>query len=122
MTEFAAYQRFVGSKLQGVRKLRQGFFDFCAPLAEARDKYHQLTRETNMNIKLNENYKNLKASYLFSEIGRRVREYSAAHPEQKIIRLGIGDVTLPLSPVVCEAMRRAVGEMEHKDTFRGYAP
>ena len=75
-----------------------------------------------MNIKLNENYKNLKASYLFSEIGRRVREYSAAHPEQKIIRLGIGDVTLPLSPVVCEAMRRAVGEMEHKDTFRGYAP
>ena len=51
-----------------------------------------------MKININTNYKNLKESYLFSEIGRRVRAYAAAHPDKKVIRLGIGDVTLPLSP------------------------
>lgn len=76
----------------------------------------------NMKIKLNQNYQNLKESYLFSETGRRTREYAAAHPDEKVIRLGIGDVTLPLSKSVTEAMARAVAEMGQKETFRGYAP
>ena len=76
----------------------------------------------NMKIKVNENYKNLKESYLFSEVGKRTRAYAAANPDKKIIRLGIGDVTLPLSDVVTEAMHKAVDEMAQKDTFRGYAP
>ncbi len=75
-----------------------------------------------MKIALNENYQNLKKSYLFSEVGKRVKAYSAAHPEVKIIRLGIGDVTLPLAPVVVDAMHKAVNEMGDKSTFRGYAP
>lgn len=75
-----------------------------------------------MNIKINSNYKNLSKSYLFSEIGRRVREYSAANPDKNIIRLGIGDVTLPLAPAVCSAMNAAVDEMSSSSTFRGYAP
>lgn len=75
-----------------------------------------------MKIKLNENYKNLKESYLFSETGRRIREYAAAHPDKRVIKLSIGDVTLPLSPMVNEAMHRAVDEMGDKSTFRGYAP
>ena len=49
-------------------------------------------------------------------------DYSAAHPETKIIRLGIGDVTLPLAPVVVEAMQKAAGEMGVKESFRGYGP
>ena len=75
-----------------------------------------------MKIKLNENYKNLKKSYLFSEIGKRVKEYGAEHPDAKIIRLGIGDVTLPLTASVTKAMADAVAEMGRKETFRGYAP
>ena len=53
-----------------------------------------------MKIKVNENYSCLKESYLFSEIGKKVRAYQAANPDKKVIRLGIGDVTLPLAPVV----------------------
>lgn len=75
-----------------------------------------------MNIALNENYRNLKQSYLFSEIGKRVKAYSEANPDVKIIRLGIGDVTLPLAPVVVDAMHKAVEEMSSRATFRGYAP
>lgn len=75
-----------------------------------------------MNIKLNENFFNLKESYLFSKIAKRVRDYSASNPDKKIIKLGIGDVTLPLTPVVIEAMHKAVDEMANKETFRGYAP
>lgn len=77
-----------------------------------------------MNIKINECYLNLKESYLFSEIGRRVREYCASHPEEakRVIRLGIGDVTLPLPSCAVEAMHKATDEMAHKETFRGYAP
>lgn len=51
-----------------------------------------------MKIEINEHYLDLKESYLFSEIARRVSAYSAEHPDKKIIRLGIGDVTLPLAP------------------------
>ena len=56
---------------------------------------------------VNENYRNLKDSYLFSDINKRVAAFAAAHPEKKIIRLGIGDVTLPLMPRVIEALRGA---------------
>ena len=75
-----------------------------------------------MKIKVNENFKNLKESYLFSEIGKKVRAYQAANPEKPVIRMGIGDVTLPLAPVVIEAMQKAVKEMGVKETFRGYPP
>ena len=77
---------------------------------------------TIMKIKLNENYSRLKESYLFSEIGKRERAYRAENPEKKIIKLGIGDVTLPLCEAVTEAMHKAVDEMAVKSTFRGYAP
>lgn len=70
--------------------------------------------------KMNSNFLNLKKSYLFIEIGKRVREYIAAHPDNKIIRMGIGDVTQPLVPVVVEAMKKASEEMGVKETFRGY--
>lgn len=75
-----------------------------------------------MKVKLNENYKNLKKNYLFSEIARRVNTYSKENPDKKIIRLGIGDVTLPLTQLVIDAMAGAVEEMSRKETFRGYAP
>ncbi len=75
-----------------------------------------------MKIKVNDNFSCLKESYLFSEIGKKVRAYQAAHPDKKVIRLGIGDVTLPLAPVVVEAMEKAVKEMGVKETFRGYPP
>lgn len=75
-----------------------------------------------MNIKLNENFFKIKESYLFSEIAKRVREYAEENPGKKIIKLGIGDVTLPLTPAVISAMHNAVDEMGKKETFRGYAP
>ena len=75
-----------------------------------------------MNIKLNANFDNIKESYLFSEIAKRVNKYSAEHPEAKIIRLGIGDCTLPLTKTVIDAMHKAVDEMGVKETFRGYPP
>ena len=75
-----------------------------------------------MAIKLNKNFENIKQSYLFSEIAARVRKYSAENSNAKIIRLGIGDVTLPLTPTVISAMHKAVDEMANQSTFRGYAP
>ncbi len=71
---------------------------------------------------INDNYLKLPGSYLFAEIGRRVAAYKEAHPEADIIRLGIGDVTQPLPAVCIEAMHKAVDEMAHKETFRGYGP
>ena len=73
-------------------------------------------------MKPNANYKGLQESYLFSEIARRVSAYSAQHPEQKIIRMGIGDVTLPLCGAVVQAMKQAVEEMGAAGTFHGYGP
>ncbi len=73
-------------------------------------------------MKINENYKNLAESYLFSEIAKRVAAYSAAHPEKEIIRLGIGDVTQPLSAPVVAALEKASAEMGSAATFRGYGP
>ena len=71
-------------------------------------------------MKINENYKNLKKNYLFSEIARRVSAYSRENKEAKIIRMGIGDVTLPLCAATVEAMKKAAEEMGVKETFRGY--
>jgi LL-diaminopimelate aminotransferase len=72
--------------------------------------------------RVNEHYRKLAAGYLFPEIGRRVAAFAAANPQAPIIRLGIGDVTLPLVPAVVDAMRRAVDEMGTAQGFRGYAP
>jgi LL-diaminopimelate aminotransferase len=72
--------------------------------------------------KFNENYLNLKDSYLFSEIAKRVNNYIAENPDSNVIRLGIGDVTLPLSPKVIDALHKAVDEMADPATFKGYGP
>ncbi len=73
-------------------------------------------------IKINENYLKLKASYLFSDIAKRVAAFQQAHPDQEIIKLGIGDVTRALPPACIEALHRAVDEMADDDTFHGYGP
>ena len=73
-------------------------------------------------VKVNENYLKLPGSYLFSTIGKKVREFSEANPDKKIIRLGIGDVTQPLAPAIIEALHKAVDEMADAATFHGYAP
>lgn len=73
-------------------------------------------------IKVNENYLKLGAGYLFSNIARKVNEYASKHPDAHIIRLGIGDVTLPLPQACIEAMHLAVDEMSATTTFRGYGP
>jgi LL-diaminopimelate aminotransferase len=73
-------------------------------------------------IRVNENYAKLQASYLFSEISKRVKTYQGEHPDKKVIRLGIGDVTEPLPPACIEAMHKAVDEMASRSTFRGYGP
>jgi LL-diaminopimelate aminotransferase len=73
-------------------------------------------------IRINENYGKLSSSYLFSEVGRRVEAFQKAHPETPVIRLGIGDVTLPLTPAVLAAFHKAVDEMGNESTFHGYGP
>ncbi len=73
-------------------------------------------------FKVNDNYLKLQGSYLFSTVGRKQREYQAAHPDKKVIRLSIGDVTQPLAPVILQALHSAVDEMGNAETFRGYAP
>ena len=73
-------------------------------------------------VRINDNYLKLKAGYLFPEINRRVKVFAAANPSAKIIRMGIGDVTEPLPPACVEAMHKAVDELSHRETFRGYAP
>lgn len=73
-----------------------------------------------MNI--NENYANLEQSYLFSTVAKKVNEFISNNPDKKVIRLGIGDVTLPLCKAVTEAMHKAVDEMGVQLSFRGYGP
>ena len=73
-------------------------------------------------ICMNEHYLDLKASYLFSDISKKVSGYAAAHPEKSIIRMGIGDVTRPLPPACIAAFHRAIDEMAQEATFRGYGP
>lgn len=70
----------------------------------------------------NKKYADLKESYLFSEIARRVAEFTRANPEREIIRMGIGDVTRPLCPAVVDAIKSAADEMANGETFRGYGP
>ena len=70
----------------------------------------------------NEDYLKLPGSYLFSTVARKQREFSAEHPDAKIIRLSIGDVTQPLAPVIIDALHKAVDEMASAETFKGYAP
>jgi LL-diaminopimelate aminotransferase len=73
-------------------------------------------------IRINENYTKLKASYLFSDIAKRVNAYVAANPNQPVIRLGIGDVTEPLPPACVEALHAGADEMAQRATFKGYGP
>ncbi len=73
-------------------------------------------------VKLNDNYQKLQGSYLFSKIAQKVNAFAASNPDRKIIRLGIGDVTRPLTPSVIGALHSAVDEMADEKTFRGYAP
>ena len=73
-------------------------------------------------VKVNQNYLKLPGSYLFSEVARRIAAHSAAHPEAKIIKLSIGDVTRPLVPAVVEAMHKAVDEQGTYEGFHGYGP
>lgn len=73
-------------------------------------------------MKLNKNYSRLAQSYLFSTIAKKVNEYTAENPSAEIIRLGIGDVTLPLAPAVVKALEDASREMGKKETSRGYGP
>ncbi len=75
-----------------------------------------------MKIKLNENFKNLSESYLFSTINKKVAAYKEQNPDAPIIKLGIGDVTLPLPKIVIDAMHKATDEMGVQETFRGYPP
>jgi len=72
--------------------------------------------------KFNENYLNLKENYLFSEINKRVNNFIKENPDKNVIRLGIGDVTLPLSSEVIKSMHKAVDEMGKAETFKGYGP
>ncbi len=73
-------------------------------------------------FRANEDYGKLKSSYLFSDIAKKVAAFSNANPDKKIIRLGIGDVTQPLTPSIIKALHDATDEMAHAETFRGYAP
>lgn len=73
-------------------------------------------------IKINENYLKLRASYLFTDIARRVSAYQETHPDNKIIKLGIGDVTRPLPQACIIAFHSAVDEMSSESTFKGYGP
>ncbi len=73
-------------------------------------------------VRINDNYQKLQGSYLFSTIAKKVNEYGAANPSAKIIRLGIGDVTRPLTPKIIKTLHDSVDEMADERSFRGYAP
>ena len=73
-------------------------------------------------IKINENFLDLQDSYLFSTIAKKVAKFQEENPEKKIIKLGIGDVTLPLANECVEAMKKAADELSRRETFRGYGP
>jgi LL-diaminopimelate aminotransferase len=92
-----------------------GFFKFFT------STHFDSTLLTDM-IRINENYTKLKASYLFSDIAKRVAAYVAANPSKPVIRLGIGDVTEPLPPVCIEALHAATDELAKRATFKGYGP
>src|SRR3954470_22542778 len=72
--------------------------------------------------RINANYQKLQAAYLFLEIANRVKAYAKQNPQARIIRMGIGDVVLPLPPAIVEALKTAADEMGRRETFRGYGP
>ena len=71
-------------------------------------------------IRLNDNFLNLNENYLFTEIAKRTNDYKKNHPDADIIKLGIGDVTLPIADCVIKAMHKAIDELSNTDTFVGY--
>lgn len=71
-------------------------------------------------MKINRNFDELVENYLFAEVAERTEKFAAAHPDRQIIKMGIGDVTLPLAPAVVDAMKKAADEMASKETFKGY--
>lgn len=71
-------------------------------------------------MKINSNFDNLVPNYLFAEIAKRTNKYIEEHPDKKVIKLGIGDVTLPLAPIVVDALKKGAEELAHKETFKGY--
>ena len=73
-------------------------------------------------LKINTNFQKLPGSYLFSAIAKKIENYKNTNPDKDIIRLGIGDVTRPLTKSVIDALHTSVDEMAHEETFRGYAP
>lgn len=73
-------------------------------------------------FKINENFCKLPESYLFSEVARRIKAFQDANPQAEVIRMGIGDVTLPLCPAAIEAMHKAVDDESRSETFHGYGP
>lgn len=73
-------------------------------------------------MKFNANFSDIAQNYLFAEVADRVAAYSKAHPDKKILKLGIGDVTLPLAPEVIKALHSAVDDMSRQETFKGYGP
>lgn len=73
-------------------------------------------------MKLNKNFKNIEENYLFAEVAKRAAAYSSAHPEKRVLKLGIGDVTLPLAPAVISALHSAVDDMSKQESFKGYGP
>ena len=81
-----------------------------------------MERERERILKINRHYLDLEESYLFSKINTKVSAYKKDHPEAEVIRLGIGDVTLPLPQVCVDAMKEAADEQSHAETFRGYGP
>ena len=73
-------------------------------------------------IRINDNFHRLAPTYLFTEVARRLKAYSEAHPDAEIIRMGIGDVTCPICPAAVEAMKKAADDQSRSDTFHGYGP
>lgn len=73
-------------------------------------------------VQINENFAKLPGSYLFSDIAHRTAAFAQEHPEVRLIKMGIGDVTQPLAPVVIEALHSGVDDLAHKETFAGYGP
>ena len=71
-------------------------------------------------MKVNHDFDNLVENYLFAEVASRTTKYTQANPDKKVIKMGIGDVTLPLAPVVVDAFKKGADELAHKETFKGY--
>jgi LL-diaminopimelate aminotransferase len=87
-----------------------------------KSNFNIFAAKINKMAQINENYFKLQAGYLFPEIGRRVREFQKEHPQADIIKMGIGDVTQPLSPSVIAAFHEGVEELSKAETFKGYGP